>query len=173
MSAEHGNGVTNGSGNSNSNGNGNGSDKAAPNFLLQQIYVKDLSLEAPNSPQIFAEQNIEPETELNIRNAHSALDENGNFEVILHISVHAKVGDRTIFLVELDQGGIFRIAGFTTEQTAMLLGTQCPATLFPYAREAIATLVGKAGFPPLVLQPINFETLYAQAQARAQQGAQA
>ncbi len=151
----------------------NGNGTAAPSFVLQQIYVKDLSFEGPNSPQIFSEQNIEPETELNIRNGHKQLDNNNNFEVVLHISVHAKLGDRTIFLAELDQAGIFLINGFSAEQTAMLLGTQCPATLFPYAREAIATLVGKGGFPPLVLQPINFETLYAQAQARAQQGAQA
>ncbi len=152
-------------------GNGSGSSSAAnPTFALQQIYVKDLSLEAPSTPQIFGEPNVEPETELNIRNSHAQLNDN-RFEVVLSVTVHAKHGDKTIFLVELLQAGIFVINGFTAEQIAVLLGTQCPATLFPYARETIATLVGKSGFPPLVLQPINFESLYAQAQN--QQGAQA
>lgn len=149
-------------------GGSNGQQQAGQSFVLQQLYVKDLSFEAPNTPQIFREQNIEPETELNIRNSHTAM-EDGQFEVVLHISVHAKVGDKTIFLAELDQGGIFLIKGWTAEQTALLLGTQCPSTLFPYARESISTLVGKGGFPPLILQPINFEALYAQAQVKGQQ----
>jgi len=160
----------------NGNGSGNGADHgtkaAAQTFTLHQIYIKDLSLEAPSTPQIFHEQAVEPETELNIRNGHAAL-ENNRFEVVLNITVHAKQGEKTIFLVELQQAGIFVINGFTPDQTALLLGTQCPATLFPYARETISTLVGKSGFPPLVLQPINFESLYAQAQAQGQQGVQA
>lgn len=168
------NGGANGEANGETNGrNSNGSgDKSAPAFMLQQLYVKDLSFEAPNTPQIFRESGVEPETELNIRNGHTAI-EDGLFEVVLHISVHAKRGDQTIFLAELDQAGIFMIRGYTTEQTALLLGTQCPASLFPYARESISTLVGKGGFPPLILQPINFDSLYAQAQARGQQGARA
>lgn len=149
--------------------NGNGSTQQPEQaFLLQQLYVKDMSFESPNSPAIFREANVEPETELNIRNSHAAI-EDGVFEVVLHISVHAKVGDKTIFLAELDQAGIFAIRGYTPEQTAMLLGTQCPTTLFPYARESVSTLVGKGGFPPLILQPINFEALYAQAQTKGQQ----
>ena len=149
--------------------NGNGTAQQPEQaFMLQQLYVKDMSFESPNSPQIFREQNVEPETELNIRNSHAVV-EDGLFEVVLHISVHAKVGERTIFLAELDQGGMFAIRGYTPEQTAMLLGTQCPTTLFPYARETISTLVGKGGFPPLILQPINFDALYAQAQAKGQQ----
>ena len=153
----------------NGNGSANGSgQQLEPQFMLQQLYVRDLSFEAPNSPQIFREQNVEPETELNIRNSHAEL-EDGLFEAVLHISVHSKVGDRTIFLAELDQGGVFVIKGYTPEQTAMLLGTQCPTTLFPYARESISTLVGKGGFPPLILQPINFEALYAQAQTKGEQ----
>ena len=158
-----------------SNGNGNGSANGNADieqaFVLQQIYIKDLSFEAPNSPEIFQEQQVEPETELNIRNEHQPL-KNNNFEVVLNVSIHAKLGDKTIFLLELQQAGIFLINGFAPEQTAILLGTQCPATLFPYARETISTQVGKGGFPPLVLQPINFESLYAQAQAQNQQGLQ-
>jgi preprotein translocase subunit SecB len=146
----------NGNGASKPNGSGNRT------FLLQQLYVKDLSFEAPNTPQIFQESSIEPETELNIRNAHSAIGDN-LFEVILHISVHAKKDEKTIFLAEIDQAGLFLLNGYTPEQSNMLLGTQCPSTLFPYAREAISSLVGKGGFPPLILQPINFDALYAQA----------
>jgi preprotein translocase subunit SecB len=156
---------------SNGNGSTNGSADIGQAFVLQQIYIKDLSFEAPNSPEIFQEQQVEPETELNIRNEHQTL-ENNNFEVVLNVSIHAKLGDKTIFLIELQQAGIFRINGFTPDQTAILLGTQCPATLFPYARETISTQVGKGGFPPLVLQPINFESLYAQAQTQNQQGLQ-
>jgi preprotein translocase subunit SecB len=155
---------------SQSNGNGsggksNGSDNRA--FLLQQLYVKDLSFEAPNTPQIFQESSIEPETELNIRNSHSAIGDN-LYEVILHISVHAKKDTQTIFLTEIDQAGLFLVRGYNPEQANMLLGTQCPATLFPYAREAISSLVGKGGFPPLILQPINFDALYAQAREQQQ-----
>jgi preprotein translocase subunit SecB len=156
---------------SNGNGSANGNADIEQAFVLQQIYIKDLSFEAPSSPEIFQEQQVEPETELNIRNEHQTL-KNNNFEVVLNVSIHAKLGDKTIFLIELQQAGIFLINGFAPEQTAILLGTQCPATLFPYARETISTQVGKGGFPPLVLQPINFESLYAQAQAQNQQGLQ-
>jgi len=158
--------------NGGSKSNGNGSTKGSNNraFLLQQLYVKDLSFESPNTPKIFQESSIEPETELNIRNSHSAVGEN-LYEVILHISVHAKKGEQTIFLTEIDQAGLFLLSGYNPEQTNMLLGTQCPATLFPFAREAISSLVGKGGFPPLILQPINFDALYAQ--AREQQSVEA
>jgi preprotein translocase subunit SecB len=146
------------------NGNGNGNDASNASteraFLLQQLYIKDLSFEAPNTPQIFKKTDIEPDTELNIRNSHSAMGDD-LYEVVLHISVHAKKGDDTIFLTELDQAGIFLVKGYTPEEAAMLLGTQCPATLFPYARETISSQVGKGGFPPLILQPINFDMLYA------------
>jgi len=158
--------ATNGNGQS----NGNGSSNSSRAFLLKQLYVKDLSFEAPNTPQIFLESEIEPETELNIRNSHSVIGDN-QYEVVLHISVHAKRTDQTIFLVELDQAGIFILQGYNGDECNQLLGTQCPATLFPYAREAVSTLVGKGGFPPLMLQPINFDALYAR--ARDQQGAQA
>lgn len=172
MTEQGNNGNGTGNGQANSNGNGAGHDPAVPTFTLQQIYIKDLSFEAPSTPQIFREQTVEPETELNIRNSHAVIEDN-HFEVVLNITVHAKQGDNTIFLVELQQAGVFVITGFTAEQTSTLLGTQCPATLFPYARETISTMIGKGGFPPMVLQPINFENLYAQAQARGIQGAQA
>ncbi|MEE4184951.1 MAG: protein-export chaperone SecB [Gammaproteobacteria bacterium] len=156
--------------------NGSGSNGAAagpaqPAFALQQLYVKDLSFEAPNSPQVFAQGGIEPETELNIRNAHQVLDAE-RYEVVLHIRIHAQQTDKTIFLIELEQAGVFQITGYTPEQVTTLLGTQCPATLFPYVRETISSLVAKGGFPPLILQPINFEGLFARAREQ-QQGAQA
>ena len=160
----------NGSGNGNGQGAQAGSEAVTRTFLLQQLYVKDLSFEAPSTPQIFQEKQLEPETELNIRNSHSVVGEN-IYEVVLHISVHAKKGDQTIFLVEMDQAGLFMLNGYSSDDTNTLLGTQCPATLFPYAREAVSTVVGKGGFPPLILQPINFDVLYAR--ARDQQGAQA
>ena len=155
-----------------SNGNGSSKTEGGNNraFLLQQLYVKDLSFEAPNTPQIFQESSIEPETELNIRNSHSGIGDN-LYEVVLHISVHAKKESQTIFLAEIDQAGLFLVRGYNPDQTNLLLGTQCPATLFPYAREAVSSLVGKGGFPPLILQPINFDALYAQ--AREQQKPQA
>jgi preprotein translocase subunit SecB len=147
---------------SNGNGSTNGNDAASRVFLLQQLYIKDISFEAPNTPQIFKDSSIEPDTELNIRNSHTAVGDN-QYEVILHIRVHAKRGDDTIFLAELDQAGVFAIQGYAPEETTTLLGTQCPTTLFPYAREAVSSMVGKGGFPPLILQPINFDALYARA----------
>jgi preprotein translocase subunit SecB len=155
-------------GNENGKSNGSGNAPLATSnrvFLLQQLYVKDLSFEAPNSPAIFQASGIEPETELNIRNSHTVFD-NNQYEVVLHIRVHAKKDAQTIFLAEIDQAGLFRMEGYSSDQVNTLLGTQCPATLFPYARESIASLVGKGGFPPLILQPISFDALYAQARER-------
>ena len=169
MSSEQNTDNGNGTTGSNGGGNGAGEDDGNRVFLLQQLYIKDMSFEAPNTPQIFQETNIEPDTELNIRNSHNGVGEN-LFEVVLHIRVHAKRNDDTIFLAELDQAGVFAIQGYTQDETAMLLGTQCPTTLFPYAREAISSLVGRGGFPPLILQPINFDALYAR--AREQQASQ-
>lgn len=149
--------------------NGNGEAAAQRAFMLQQLYIKDMSFESPNSPQIFQQSGVEPETELNIRNSHTSLG-NDLYEVVLHISVHAKRGEETIFLAELDQAGVFSITGYTPDEVAQLLGTQCPTTLFPYSREAISSLVGKGGFPPLILQPINFDMLFARAQEQQAAG---
>ena len=142
--------------------NGNGSDRDPRQFALQRIYVKDLSFEVPSAPAIFSEQQVDPEIQLNLKNSHTGLG-NDNYEVVLHVSVHAKVNQQTVFLIELDQAGIFAIKGYAAEEFNRLAGTYCPATLFPYARETIASTVGKGGFPPLTLQPINFDALYAQA----------
>ena len=148
--------------NGSSAGNGGGQNLDERQFLLQQLYVKDLSFEAPNTPLIFTSESGEPDVQLNLKNANNRLDDN-RFEVILHISVHAKIDERSVFLIELDQAGVFYINGYDEDETRRLLGIFCPNTLFPYAREAVSSIVSKGGFPPLVLQPINFDALYAQA----------
>jgi len=153
--------ATNGGSNGGGNGGTNGGD-GDRSFLLQHLYVKDFSFESPNSPDIFATDRMDPETELNIRNSHRQIGENTH-EVVLHIGVHAKRDATSIFLVELDQAGVFVVRGYSADETRMLLGTFCPTTLFPYAREAISSVVGRGGFPPLLLQPINFDALYSQA----------
>jgi len=142
--------------------NGNGSDRNLRQFTLQRIYVKDFSFEGPSAPEIFSEQEIEPEIQLNLTNTHTALG-GDNHEVVLHVSAHAKLGQRNLFLIELDQAGIFEIRGYQTSDLKRLLGTYCPTTLFPYARETISSMVAKGGFPPFTLQPIDFDALYDQA----------
>lgn len=143
-------------------GNGNdGAAAAARQFALRQLYVKDISFESPNVPGVFSGQ-FEPEVKLNLHSAHKPLGDD-LFEVVLHINVHATAKEKSLFLVEIEQAGLFQISGYATDESRVLLGIHCPATLFPYAREVISSLVGKGGFPALILQPINFEALYAQA----------
>lgn len=150
------------------NGNGNGAAAAAGNrqFMLRQLYVKDISFESPNTPAIFTAGQLDPDVKLNLNSAHKAVGDD-NYEVVLHLNVHATSGEKSLFLVEVQQAGLFQLSGFTAEESKAILGVHCPATLFPYAREVISSLVGRGGFPTLLLQPINFEALYAQAQARA------
>jgi preprotein translocase subunit SecB len=143
-----------------SGGNGAGADDKQ--FLLQQLYIKDLSFEAPNTPDVFNEQKLDTDTQMNIKSSHRQVGDE-NYEVALHLSIHAKNGEQSVFLVELEQAGIFLVKGYSEDDTKGLLATYCPATLFPYAREAISSVVGRGGFPPLMLQPINFDALYAQA----------
>jgi len=130
-------------------------------FLLHQLYIKDISFESPNSPEVFKQSDNDMETQLNIKNSHRELRDNV-YEVILHLSVHAKRGEKTVFLIEVDQAGVFEMKGFHKEELGQIIGTHCPATLFPYVREAISSTAARGGFPPLVLQPINFDALYAQ-----------
>jgi preprotein translocase subunit SecB len=146
--------------------NGNGAGVDTGQFALQKLYMKDLSFEVPNAPAIFAESEIDPEIKLNLKNSHVKVD-NNNYEVVLHVSVHATAGDRTVFMLELDQAGIFLMTGYSDEHLRTLIGTYCPSTLFPYARETISSAIVKGGFPAVYLQPINFEALYAQSVAEA------
>jgi preprotein translocase subunit SecB len=130
-------------------------------LLLQKIYVKDLSFESPKAPTVFT-TSVSPQTQLNIRSSAQDLAPNTH-EVTLTLTVEAKDKDATLFLIEIAQAGIFFIQGYTPEERAVLTGSFCPNTLYPFAREAIADIVGKGGFPQLLLQPINFDALYAQA----------
>ena len=143
---------------------------AEKQLAISKIYVKDLSFESPQSPTVFKSTEWSPQTNLNLRSTHSTLDDDSH-EVVLTITIEAKEGDKTIFLVELQQAGIFEISGYETEDLATIVGSFCPNILFPYAREAIATMVQKGGFPEFVLQPINFDALYMQAKQQQAEGA--
>jgi preprotein translocase subunit SecB len=142
---------------------------AAKQLLLQKIYVKDLSFESPKAPAVFT-TNASPQTQISIRTGSQSVAPS-TFEVTLTLTVEAKEQDATIFLVEIAQAGIFYIEGYNAEEQGVLIGTFCPNTLYPFAREAIADVIGRGGFPQFLLQPINFDGLYAQAvQERAKRG---
>jgi preprotein translocase subunit SecB len=134
---------------------------AAKQLLLQKIYIKDLSFESPKAPGVFT-TSVQPQTQLNIRSSAQDLGQ-GMQEITLTLTLEAKDKDATLFLIEIAQAGIFFIQGYSAEEHAMLTGSFCPQTLYPYAREAISDIVGRGGFPQLLLQPINFDALYAQA----------
>lgn len=146
------------------NGRANGASAAGTErqFGVRRLYIRDVSFESPNAPDIFMGNPGEPEIKLNLRTSHKDLGD-GNTEVSLHVSAHALVKERTLFLVEVEQAGIFQVGGFTPEEHRAVIGVACPNTLFPYAREAVSALVQRGGFPPLVLQPIDFAMLYNQA----------
>ena len=128
-------------------------------FIIQRIYVKDVSFEAPNSPGIFT-QEWNPNTNLDLNTKVNTLA-NDNYEVELFITITVKSDDKTAFLVEVKQAGVFFIQGYGQEQINHLLAAYCPNNLFPYAREVIAGMVSKGSFPELHLSPINFDALYA------------
>ena len=145
--------------------------QAAPSkqLLLQKIYIKDLSFESPRAPNVFT-QNAAPQTQLNIRSNATSIGDDTH-EVTLTLTIEAKDNDNTLFLIELTQAGVFGIKGYSDEELHMLTGSYCPGSLYPFAREAIADIVTRGGFPQLLLQPINFDALYAQAmRERAQSG---
>lgn len=129
-------------------------------FMIQRIYVKDLSFETKNTPAIF-QQEWKPDLALNIQVENKTLEEN-TYEVILTVTATVKNQDETAFLVEVKQAGIFTISGAPADQLAHLLGSFCPSLLFPYAREAITSEVIRGSFPQLILAPINFDAIYMQ-----------
>lgn len=133
-----------------------------PVFNIEKIYVKDLSVEVPNAPAIFLERE-QPQMEMQI-NSESAQIEEGVYQCVLTITIGAKIKDKAAFMVELQQAGIFRIQNLPPEALEPALAIGCPNIIFPYAREAVSDAVLKAGFPPLMLQPVNFEMLYMQQQ---------
>lgn len=134
--------------------------EAGAQFLIQKLYSKDVSFEVPNAPQIFQE-NGQAEVKMSLAQRVNELGDNTH-EVVLTITVTATIGEKTAYLVEVAQAGIFLITGFHEQATHAVMNTLCPTTLFPYARQAISSLVAEGGFPPLVLQPVNFDQLYAQ-----------
>ena len=141
-------------------------------FTIQKIYLKDVSFEAPGAPAILNEQG-NPQLQLNLNQAVTPLSE-GVFEVVLGLTLTCTVGEKTAYLVEVKQAGIFTLDGFDPQSLDAMLGTYCPNVLFPYARQAISDLIQGGGFPPFFLQPINFEALYADnLRRRAEQQAQA
>ena len=140
-----------------------------PVFNIEKIYVKDLSVEVPNAPAIFLERD-QPQIDLHINTQSEPVDQaNGIYQTILTLTINAKIKDKAAFLVELQQAGIFRIQNIPQEAMEPALGIGCPNIIFPYAREAVSDAVLKAGFPPLMLQPVNFEMMYMQQQQAMQQ----
>ncbi len=137
---------------------------------ISKIYIKDFSFESPKAPDVFRTRDWKPQTDLNLRSSHKPVEgEEGLHEVILTITVDAKADDSTLFLVELQQAGLFQITGYSDEEFGAIVGSFCPNILFPYARESIASAVAKGGFPEFVLQPINFDALYLQSRQQAAQ----
>jgi preprotein translocase subunit SecB len=138
-----------------------------PVFSIEKIYVKDLSIEVPNAPQIFLERET-PGIEVQIQSAAQAVGD-GLFEVALTITVNAKEGEKAFFLVEVVKAGIFQIRNVPESDMDPILAVACPNILFPYARETISDAVNRAGFPPVILAPVNFESLYQQRLMEQQQ----
>ena len=140
----------------------------APQLVLQKIYVKDVSFEAPNAPQIFqevGETEQPPQVQLNLGQKSVDLG-NDLYEVVLSLTLTCTLGERTAYLAEVHQAGVFGIAGFGEQDQAGIIGSYCPNLLFPYARQMLSSLVLEGGFPPFLLQPINFDALYAEQQRR-------
>lgn len=141
-------------------------DAEQPSFQIEKIYVKDISLEIPGAPQVFLEAQT-PQLEIQVRHEASGIAE-ALFEVVLTVTVTARAGEKTVFLAEAAQAGIFALRNVPAQDVEPLLAVGCPSILYPYARETISDLVTRGGFPPVLLSPVSFEALYAQ---RQQQGA--
>jgi preprotein translocase subunit SecB len=139
--------------------------QAPRQFVLQRIYLKDVSFESPRAPHVFLHSDWQPSINVQVENASTQLGEDV-YEVALTITASATIEiegkAETVFLAEVTQAGIFGITGFEGAELGHILGSVCPTQLFPFSRETIADLVAKGGFPSLMLQPINFDTLYMQ-----------
>ncbi len=140
-------------------------------FSIEKIYVKDASLEIPHAPQIFTDR-TQPQISIELGNFAQML-EDGVFEVAIKVTVTSKIEDKTVFLVEVTQAGIFQIRNVPEENIEMIVGITCPNILFPYARETVSDLVVRAGFQPVLLNPINFEALFAQQKQQQAEAADA
>jgi len=141
-----------------------------PVFSIEKVYVKDLSVEIPNAPQVFLEREA-PTVDIQLHHNSSGV-EDGVFETVLTVTVTAKSNEKTMFLVEVAQAGIFVARNIPAQELEQVLGIACPNILFPYVREVISDTVVRAGFPPVILSPVNFEAIYAsqRQQAPAQAG---
>ena len=151
------------------NGAANGQAQGQAQLSLQKIYTKDVSFEAPGAPQIFQVQANQPNVELNLSQRVTQLGESA-FEVVLSVTATCKIEDKTAYLAEVHQAGIFGLSGFDQAGRDAVLQTYCPNVLFPYARQVVSDLVQNGGFPPFFLQPINFDALYADQQRRRVEG---
>jgi preprotein translocase subunit SecB len=140
----------------------------SPVFQIQRVYLKDMSLEQPNSPRILLEQ-AQPQVEINLAVAADPVSE-GIYEVAVTATVTTKVGDRTLFLMEAKQAGIFEIRNLPQDQLGPVIGIACPGIVYPYLRATVADIITRAGFPPVHLTEVNFQAMY-EAQVQAQQGA--
>ena len=142
----------------------------APIMSMQKIYVKDVSFETPNAPDIFNEKG-QPEIKMNLNQKVKKIADN-TYEVVLAVTVTCKILEKTAYLVEVEQAGIFSLANFEESIMHQTLGSYCPNVLFPYARQIISDIVMNGGFQPLLLQPVNFDQLYAQQMQQAQSQAE-
>lgn len=129
---------------------------------LQTMYVKDVSFEAPNSPEVFLESDVSPETKINLSNTHNKIGDD-SYDVKLKVKIESTYGEKTMFVAEVEQAGVFLIKGYSEEEVKGLIAVFCPNTLFPFVRELVSSLVTKGGFPAFLLQPINFDAIYSQA----------
>ncbi len=145
-------------------------EQQQPAFSIEKIYLKDASVEVPNAPQIYLSRET-PQVDVQIHTQGGAVDE-GIYEVVVTVTVTAKVeGEKTMFLVEAGQAGVFTLRNIPQDDLEPILGISCPNILFPYVREAVSDMVSRAGFPPVILSPVNFEAMYAQNHAQADEGA--
>lgn len=145
--------------------------EAGASFTVEKIYVKDLSLEVPGAPAVFNEQ-AQPQLQMNLNQQVTRLND-AAFEVVLGITLTCTADDKPLYLAEVKQAGVFGLAGFDAATLDAMLGTHCPNVLYPYARQLISDLIQAGGFPPFLLQPINFDALYAEGlRQRAQQAQQ-
>ncbi|MEK7231621.1 MAG: protein-export chaperone SecB [Pseudomonadota bacterium] len=143
------------------------SESPQPTFAIEKIYLKDLSVEVPNAPEVFLEREV-PTVDVNVGSSARAVQD-GLFEVVLTVTITAKIKDKTLFLVEAAQAGVFQIRNVPQQDVGPLLGIACPNTLFPYVRETISAVTSRAGFTPVVLAPMTFEGIYQQQMQQMQQ----
>lgn len=135
-------------------------EELKPQFTIRKLYLKDLSFESPQAPGVF-QQTTTPQIDINLATDSAVLDE-GNYEVSIKITISAKGSDSPLFLVEIEQAGVFQVEGVEGDQLNYALSVTCPNILFPYARQVISDMTVSGGFPPLVMSPVNFEVLYQQ-----------